>query len=373
MTIFRSYICLLLIALLSISCSHHREEEDDDHDHHEGNKGINPHQLEEFDIVYETVAPSAFHDVIKTGGVIQPSSSDITTVTAKKSGIITLSPDINVGSKVNAGERIGSISAEGMQGGDVNQAAIANLQAAKAEYERLKPLHEEGLVTTSSFREAERAYKEAQALAGKNLNSGGNSIVTSPIQGSIQNLFVTSGQYVEAGSPILTVAKNTMLILRADLPARDARHFAEIETANFIPEGTDEIIRLRDFNGHKTSSAASTNAINGYVPIYFSFTGNPLSFPGGYVEVFLICGERNGVISVPREALLEIQGNKYVYVNDDHHGPEKRLVKTGASDGERIEIIEGLNPGEEIVAKGASIVRMAEISAVAPPAHTHNH
>ena len=40
---------------------------------------------------------------------------------------------------------------------------------------------------------------------------------------------------------------------------------------------------------------------------------------------------------------------------------------------ERVEIKEGLKPGEEVVAKGASIIRMAEVSAVAPPSHTHNH
>ena len=112
---------------------------------------------------------------------------------------------------------------------------------------------------------------------------------------------------------------------------------------------------------------------NGYIPVYFSFTGSPVSYPGGYAEVYLICGERKGVISVPRDALVEIQGNKYIYVAEDDHDYEKKIVKTGASDGERIEILEGLNEGDKIVSKGASIIRMAEVSSIAPPSHTHNH
>ena len=120
-------------------------------------------------------------------------------------------------------------------------------------------------------------------------------------------------------------------------------------------------------------SGTTAPVSNGYIPVYFSFIGNPLSFPGGYAEVYLICGERKGVVSVPRGGLVEIQGNKYVYVAEDEDEYEKRLVKTGASDGERNEILEGLNEGDKVVSKGASIIRMAEISSIAPPAHSHSH
>ncbi|MCH5235458.1 MAG: efflux RND transporter periplasmic adaptor subunit [Muribaculaceae bacterium] len=364
------YSCLLFF---SGSCVSNNEADHEEHEEHHDHAGVTfePDKAKEFGVEFEIIAPGTFHDVIKTSGTIQPSSSDIQTITAKKSGIVTLNSGISEGAYVTSGQNIGRISAEGIQGGDVNQAAQANLNAAKAEYERLKPLHEEGLVTTSAFREAERAYKEAQALAGK-INSTGASAFSSNVTGNIQNLYVKTGEYVEVGSPIATIVKNSNLILKADLPARESKHIGELESANFIPEGGEGLVKLSELNGKKVTGNVTT-ATNGYIPVYFSFTGNPVSYPGGYVEVYLICGERKGVISVPREALVEIQGNKYVYVAEDDHDYEKRLVKTGASDGERIEITEGLNEGDKIVAKGASIIRMAEVSSIAPPAHTHNH
>ena len=247
---------------------------------------------------------------------------------------------------------------------------MANMEAAKAEYERLKPLFEEGLVTASTFREAERSYKESQALVGK--SSGASSLLAASTEGNIQKLFVTSGEFVEVGDPIAVISKNTHLTLRADLPAREATHFAEFESANFKSEGSKEVVKLSELNGKRLTGNVS-GVVNGYIPVYFTFTGNPLLYPGGYAEVYLLCGERNGVITVPMEALIEIQGNKYVYVAEDEHGYEKRLVKTGAGDGERIEVLEGLEEGDKIVSKGASIVRMVEVSAIAPPAHNHNH
>ena len=363
--------CLLLSLFSCHSHSDNHEAEEEDSPHPAHGVEISHEMAEEFGITVEAVKAGEFYDVIKTSGKIQPATSDIFTVTAKKSGILSLNSGITAGVEVKAGENIGSISADGLQGGDINRAAAANLEAAKKEYERLKPLHKEGLVTTSAFLEAERAYKEAEALAGNKAASGSSALV-SPVSGSIQNLFVSSGAFVEVGTPVATVAKNVRLMLVADLPVRESKHLSELESANFLPEGSDRIIRLADLDGKKIS--ANTSAVSGgYIPVYFSFSGSPLSFPGGYAEVFLLCGKREGVISVKKDALIEVQGNKYVYVAEDEHGFEKRLVKTGASDGDRVEILAGLEEGDNIVAKGATVVRMAEVSAVAPPAHNHNH
>lgn len=365
------FTLILGASLLTAGCSGKpvpHEEDEASHGHEHGIE-LQEEMIREFGIEEEKVEEGPFHHVIKVGGKIESSASDIHTITAKKSGIVTLASDILAGANVKNGQRIGSISVEGVQGGDLNRAAISNLESARAEYERLKPLYSDGLVTASAFREAERAYKEAEALAGK--SSGGSAILTAPASGNIRNLYVTSGEYVEVGAPIAVISKNTELTLRADLPAREASHLGELASANFIPEGSREVVKLSELNGKKLTGNAGVS--NGYIPVYFSFSGDPLAFAGGYAEVFLLCGNRQGVITVPRDALVEIQGNKYVYVSEHGHAFEKRLVETGSGDGERVEILSGLEPGETFVSKGASVVRMAEISAVAPPSHSHNH
>lgn len=366
------YIIFFICCLLTSCHSHSTDEHEEGEHHHSDEITLEPEHAAEFGIEYETVTPGEFHNVIKTSGEIEASSSDLYRVSSKKSGILSLAFGISAGSKVKRGERIATVSTEGVQGGDASLAASANLQAAKSEYERLKPLYEEGLVTASAFREAERAYREAEAIAGKN-NSGASMVITAPADGTLLDLNVKSGDFVDVGTTIATIGKNENIVLKADYPAREARNLATLETANIIPEGSTEVLKLSELNGKKISGNSASSVTNGYIPVYFSFTGNPLSIPGGYAVVYLIGEKRDNVISVPRDALIEVQGNKYVYVMEDEHGYEKKLVKTGASDGERIEILEGLEEGEKIVSKGASILRMVEVSAVAPPAHTHNH
>ena len=373
---FLNFAGLLMVSVLVLSCHSHEEgHHDDDHDeedHHEAaGVRLDHHQAEEFGIETETVKASTFHHVIRTTGEIGVSTGDVYTVTARKSGIVSVNPKVNQGSSVNSGESIASITSAGIQGGDADEIARANLHAAEKEYQRLKPLYEDGLVTASTFHEAERAYNEAKAISAK--NSGGvKSAATSPIAGVVTDLYVKSGEYVDVGSPIATVMKNNRQTLKADLPAREASHLKDIVSANVRLSGNQQTVSLRNLDGVKVSGSQQGSQ-NGYIPVFFNFNATQETSHGGYVEVFLICGERNDVITIPRDGLIELQGNHYAYVETGHDTYEKRRVTIGGSDGERVEVKEGLAPGEEVVTKGASVVRMAEISAVAPPAHTHNH
>ncbi|MDE5874015.1 MAG: efflux transporter periplasmic adaptor subunit, partial [Muribaculaceae bacterium] len=148
-----------------------------------------------------------------------------------------------------------------------------------------------------------------------------------------------------------------------------------ITSANLRPEHSNETISLSDIGGRPVAPGSVNPSTNGYIPVYFTFNSTAATTPGAFVEVYLLTSPRTNVLTVPREALVEMQGNYYAYVKLKGHNDafEKRLVKTAASDGVNFEVIDGLAQGEEVVVKGATVVRMAETSAIAPPGHSHNH
>ena len=94
--------------------------------------------------------------------------------------------------------------------------------------------------------------------------------------------------------------------------------------------------------------------------------------PGSFVEVYLIGAKRDNVITLPLTALTEEQGVNFVYIQVDDEGYMKREVKLGPTDGELVEILSGLTPGENVVTEGAIHVKLASAKA-AIPAHNHNH
>ena len=361
---------------------HDHDGEDHDHDHadsvdsHEGHDHSGLIEMKEstmkrFGVETEKINPSEFSEVTLVSGRIEAKASDEGVATATRNGILTLSPTINVGVKVGAGSSIGSISASNVQGGDPTVQAIAMRNAAKRELDRLKPLHDDGIVSTEEYNNALRAYEEADAAV--KTSKQGSASVNSPKAGVITQLLAKSGEYVEIGQRIAVISGNTSLTLRADVPEKYIGRLSGITSANFRPASSDLILDIDELNGKMISNAGSSVSENGYIPLYFSFSNNGAVAPGAFAEIFLKSGVRHDVISVPKEAIVEINGNKCVYAA---HGKDhfiKHLVTLGASDGKRVEVLSGLDAGEDVVVKGAQAVRMAETSATAVPGHTHNH
>lgn len=369
---------------------HYHEGEDHDHDHeghdheaesheaegHDGHEHGDLIELKEetakrFGVKTEVIDGDDFAEVITVSGRVESKATDESVATATRSGILTLAPGVTSGLRVNAGTSLGSISGSTVQGGDPSVQARATRDAAKRELDRLAPLHKDGIVSTETYNNALKTYEEAEA-ALKSTRQGSGS-VSAPKGGVITQLLVQSGEYVEVGQKIAVVSGNTSLTLRADVPERYFGRLSAIETANFRPASAEETYSVADLGGRLLSNPGSSTASGGYIPVYFTFTNNGAIAPGSFAEVYLIGGKRHGVMSVPKEAIVEISGNKCVYTAEGPGHYAKHVVKTGASDGKRVEILSGLPAGEAVVTEGAQIVRMAETSGTAVPGHTHNH
>lgn len=371
---------------------HDHEGEDHDHDHeghdHEGEEHEHGHDVEEghehgdlielkeetakrFGVKTELIEGSDFAEVITVSGRIESKATDESVATATRSGILTLAPGVTTGLRVNAGTSLGSISGGTVQGGDPSVQARATRDAAKRELDRLTPLHKDGIVSTETYNNALKTYEEAEAALRSTRQGSGS--VSAPRGGVITQLLAQSGEYVEVGQKIAVISGNTSLTLRANVPERYFGRLSAIETANFRPASSEETFSIAELDGRLLSNPGSSTSQGGYIPVYFTFTNNGAISPGSFAEVYLIGGRRHGVISVPKEAIVEISGNKCVYSAEGPGHYAKHVVKTGATDGKRVEILSGLPAGEEVVTDGAQIVRMAETSGTAVPGHTHNH
>lgn len=376
-------LTLLSVGCLPISCSNDKHEsvatqhEEEDHDHgheghdHDGLIKLDRHRADEFGVRTERIDASDFAEVIQVSGQIESKATDEAIITATRSGILNLSSNINAGVRVSAGSPVGSVYSTTVQGGDPSVEAAAARDASKRELDRLAPLHKDGVVSTQVYNEALSNYEQAQA-ALKSARQGSAS-VSSPKTGVITRLLAKSGEYVEKGQKLAVVSGNTSLTLKAEVPEKYLRHVSNIISANFRPASSTEMFSLDSLNGKLISTPGSIIAENGYLPLYFSFDNYGEVTPGVFAEIYLIAGKRPNVISVPKEAIVEINGNKCVYTLHENGLYEKHVVSTGASDGSKIEILSGLNSGESVVVEGAQVVRMAETSATAVPGHTHNH
>lgn len=381
------YLPLLLLAGV-FACTSGVHTEHDDHGDHDGHDHavnsdvaeehdhgdeiiLDPHVADEFGVKVAEVTPADFSEVIKVAGRILPSSSGDVILSSKSAGIVTIKKNLNLGSKVNSGSVIATLSSRGIVGGDANESAAAELEMAKKELDRLKPLYEEQIIPKKDYIAAQNAYQQA-LIAYSGSKSG--SAVVSPSAGVVTELFVKSGEYVDAGQPIARVSSSKNLVLRADLPEKYMGESADITSANIRTAYMDSSISLADLDGKMIAAVHDTYPVSpGYVPVYFEFNNNGAVTPGSSCEVFLLGKGRNKVILIPESSIIEQMGQKYAFIKIDAEGYKKIPLKLGTSDGIYREVISGINPGDSLVVEGVTFIKLAESKNIVPQGHTHNH
>lgn len=321
------------------------------------------------------VQPATFHQVIKTTGQVLPAPGDESVIVATNNGVISYANNaLAAGSAVKRGQTLFHIASKNLGEGDYYARVNANYEKAKAEYERAQKLIEDKIISQKEYEAIRLNYQNAQiaydAVSGKQSAQGVG--ITSPLNGYIKNITVKDGEYVTAGQTIATVSQNKRLTLRADVSEKYYPALNQIHTANFKTPYDNRVYALMELSGKLLSAGKSAENNSFFVPVTFEFDNQGAVVPGSFVEIFLISSPLENVISIPVSALTNEMGYFYVYKQLDEEGYQKQEVKIGANNGKEVQILNGLQPGERVVTKGAYQVKMASASA-AIPGHTHEH
>ena len=231
-----------------------------------------------------------FGQVIKTTALVQPSSGSERVVVAKTGGIVNISSgNLLAGKDVAAGERLFTISGSSFENNLSVRYAEAknNYDKALANYERMKALAEDKIVSQRDLLEAGNTYSNAEAIYSNlrsNFTAEGQS-VSSPVTGFIRQVFVENGAYVEAGQPLVTVSQNKSLVLTADVAQRYAPVLSGIVSANIRNTVSGDFYTLEELNGKILSYGKAANTNNFLIPVNLEIDNTGTFIPGNFVEI----------------------------------------------------------------------------------------
>lgn len=318
--------------------------------------------------------PGEFYEVIPASGRIMAASGEEATAVATSSGIVSFSRPLTEGMAVSGGTPLFTIVTSGLPEGDVSKRASITYESARKEFERAEKLVGDKIISEKEYLVAKTEYENAR-LAYEAVKGSSNSrgvAVKAPRGGYVKECLVREGDYVNVGQPMAVVTGNKSLYLRAEVAERDYASLGRISSARFKTAYDGRTYDLADLGGRIVASARNTGAESTFVPVTFEFDNRGGVVPGAYADVYLVTGVEENVISVPETALTEQQGVYHVYVEESPGHYARRDVKTGRTDGKRVEILDGIKAGERIVEEGAVRVRLAGASA-SIPGHNHNH
>jgi HlyD family secretion protein len=171
--------------------------------------------------------------------------------------------------------------------------------------------------------------------------------VVSPIAGVIADRLVYPGEMASSGSPLVSVVDISQVVARANVPVKEAASITVGRPVRITgPSG--------DLAGAVSvvSPTANPNSTTLEVWVKTPNPGEKLK-PGGTVRLSIIAETIQNTLVVPASALLnsDTGGPKVMVIGSDSVAHE-RMVAVGIRQGDRVQIISGVQEGEQVVTSG---------------------
>jgi cobalt-zinc-cadmium efflux system membrane fusion protein len=182
--------------------------------------------------------------------------------------------------------------------------------------------------------------------------------IYAPIAGTIVQRKVGPGQYVTAGAsdPVFVIGDLSTVWLVAFVRETDAAFVQVGQEVNFTVLAYPD----RTFTATINYVAAGLDPTTRRLLVRATID-NPdrLLKPEMYANVRIVTAQDLTGVAVPREALIYEGSAVRVWVAHDDHTIELREIKTGLTNGNVIQAVEGLRAGERVVTKGSLFIDRA--------------
>lgn len=267
----------------------------------------------------------------------------------------------DVGAEVRKGAALASIEKkvhqENLNAADAAlMAAEARYTLARSDFVRDSTLHANGDIAQAAFDAGMMAYRSALAdlnasrasreLAARALRE---SDIRSPFSGFVSRRFCDVGTYVAPGMPLFRVVNIDSLRLILSVSQAVLGRLSPDTEVSISVEGLGD----RVFNGRVRSIAPEADEMTRTFPVEVILVnpeGRPLR-DGHVVRADLVLQKTENTVTVPRESVVELSGDDFVFVVEDSVAL-RRPVEVGSLIEDHYIIEKGLRPGERLVVAG---------------------
>ena len=254
-------------------------------------------------------------------------------------------------------------SAVEMEKANLLQTKVA-VQRAEREYSRILNLKESGLATQQSVDEAgteKEAALARQSSVQAMLSAAeyeleqakvrfSKTVIYSPIDGIIAERHISVGD-LATDKPLFRVVDNRILDLTVTVPSKFIRFLKPDLELRF----TTDAFPGETFTGKLMYINPVINEADRSVKVVAEVPNKPEVLKGGlFVQGQIIISQRKGVVTVPRNALLnwDVNTQKAELLLVDGDVAKRRMVSVGAASGEMLEIESGISVGEQVICRG---------------------
>lgn len=288
------------------------------------------------------------------------STKQLLTLTPEFSGILKA-----VYVKEGQGVAKGQVLAKIDDGGLAQQLAQVKIQAqlAKTTFERQQRLWKEKIGSEMQYLQAKSNFEAQNEMVSQLQSQLAKTTIKAPFSGTIDEVITDPGTTVAAGqSPIIRIVNLRNMFIETDVPE------------SYIPQVTKGKKVLVEFPVLGTSVVSKVQQAGSYInPDNRTFRVQvPLANKDKNIKPNLTAKLKvndytnTNAILLPMDVISEnAAGQQYVYLvadaNEKEGKAERRIITTGKTQGDRIEILSGLEAGVLVIKEGARSVKEGEM------------
>ncbi len=339
----------------------------------------------------EPVAVRSLQPSLVVPGTVRPRAGGEALLSAPVPGRVDPSLDVPVpGGRVRAGSVLARIvprseeirDAAGLRTALVD--AEQQYELARQERDRAARLVEsralparrlteaEAAVTSSKARldAARQRMKRLDALSqsGEPVRGGDWFAIRAPFDGVVAEVKFASGASVEEGDFLLRLVDTDRVHIVGAVPESRVPMLRTVGDAELLRDGQPPVPL-----GPAVAIGGVVEPTARTVEVRYALDNRGLRLPVGRgVRLRLFVGGAEARPAVPESAIVDDGGRPVVFVQTGGESFERRPVRLGSREGGYVHALQGVEPGERVVSRGAYLIRLAAMSTQIP-AHGHVH
>lgn len=243
--------------------------------------------------------------------------------------------------------------------------AEANLKLTATTFERNKELYRQKLISQQEYDQAAALFQANQATVELRKRELQDARIIAPFAGLAGSRAVSAGQVISKNTTLTWIVDLDPVKAEFNVPERFLR---ELKVGQPLALSVAAYPR-ESFRGEVYFLAPQIDPTTRTLLMKARVPNSDLKLkPGMFASLDLTLTLREGAIVVPESALISMGERTSVYVIDAESKAQVRPVKVGLRLPNLIEITEGLNEGEKVVAEGVQKVRPGAPVKIADPA-----
>lgn len=262
----------------------------------------------------------------------------------------------------------------------------AELEQARAAFERTKTLAEQNARSQRELQQAEAAYLSASAAhqaalavqkifreTGAEFTNGEVLLaLKSPIAGVIEEIGAGAGERVGTEQALFRIVNTDSVYLQARVPEANLH-----QVENAAPATLDLFTHPQpiDLAGRAKQVAVSSEVdpVTRTVAVTYEVADSAGQLrPNAMGTLHVLSGAPVQTLALPKTAVVEDEGLPIAFVQLSGETFQKRDLQLGLDAGEWVQVLGGLEPGDRVVTQGAYPILLSTKSGVIP-AHGHAH